>query len=175
MLKSIMMRPQDVVILLKIIAFGNQEWRRIDLAESLGLSPAEITKALERCRISRLIDTEQRHVYTLAFMDFLQYGLQYVFPVIPQAPRRGMPTAVSSPIMTKEIVQGDEKFVWPTVKGSVRGIAITPLYPTVPMAAAQDPFLYNLLALADCLRIGRVRERTIAIEKLKQYFTQYHA
>ena len=45
-----------------------------------------------------------------------------------------------------------------------------PLYPTVPEAALRDEKLYELLALVDALRVGRVREREIAITALKNRF-----
>ncbi len=50
------MKPQDLVILLKIIALKDKEWRIIDLASSLFLSQSEVSKALERLSISGLVD-----------------------------------------------------------------------------------------------------------------------
>ena len=43
---------------------------------------------------------------------------------------------------------------------------IDPLYPSVPAAAAEDPRLHELLALADALRVGRARERSMARTEL---------
>ena len=42
---------------------------------------------------------------------------------------------------------------------SSRGGVIAPLYPIVPIAAADDPMLHEYLALADTLRSGRARAR----------------
>lgn len=39
---------------------------------------------------------------------------------------------------------------------------LLPLYPKLPLAAVQDPALYELLALFDALRIGQARERDLA-------------
>lgn len=36
------MRPQDIVVLLKIISMQNQEWRNIDIANALNLSPKDL-------------------------------------------------------------------------------------------------------------------------------------
>jgi hypothetical protein len=52
--------------------------------------------------------------------------------------------------------------------GSQWGIAVEPLYPQAPAAAAQDEKLYALLALADALRLGRPREVTFARQLLEQ-------
>jgi len=43
-----------------------------------------------------------------------------------------------------------------------------PLYPSVPEAANKDEKLYELLALADALRVGRAREKELAIVELKK-------
>ena len=50
--------------------------------------------------------------------------------------------------------------------GSVRGLTLEPLHKAAPKAARQDPMLYELLALIDALRDGRVRERHIAEREL---------
>lgn len=57
--------------------------------------------------------------------------------------------------------------MWPYGKGKVRGHSIVPLYLSVPEAALKDVKLYELLALVDALRVGRAREREIAIKELK--------
>lgn len=43
-----------------------------------------------------------------------------------------------------------------------------PLYPTVAEAAIQNEKLYELLALVDALRVGRVRERELAAVELEK-------
>ena len=53
------MRPQDIVVLLKIIALQTDNWRNIDIANALHISPSEISEALNRCRIARLIDNKK--------------------------------------------------------------------------------------------------------------------
>ena len=57
-------------------------------------------------------------------------------------------------------------FVWPHPNGSVRGIGVEPLHPSVPFAAMQDEKLYEMLALFDALRVGKARERNMAMERL---------
>jgi len=42
------------------------------------------------------------------------------------------------------------------------------LYPTVPEAVQKDEKLHKLLALADASRVGRNREKALAIEELKK-------
>lgn len=159
--------PQDVVILLKIIALGNNTWFQSSLAESLGISQSEISKSLMRSKYAGLLDPEGKQVMKMAFMEFLQYGIRYVFPQKPGPVVRGIPTSHSaSPL--KEVIQSEEHYVWPYGKGTVRGHSIIPLFASVPEAALKDPALYELLVLVDALRVGRARERELAIQELKK-------
>jgi hypothetical protein len=58
--------------------------------------------------------------------------------------------------------------VWPDSDGTRQGAAVEPLYRSVPIAAKNDPALYDLLALVDALRIGRARERKFAEQELER-------
>ena len=169
------MRPQDVVILLKKLTTSGKCLMNKDIAASLLISPSEVSDAMERCRIAGLVDNQKSVVNTLALQDFLVSGLRYVFPVQPGAIVRGMPTAVSASPIKEQISVGNENFVWPYKNGTMRGQAILPLYATVPEAASNDDELYRLLVVAETLRMGRTRERTIAIEELRKACEAYGA
>jgi len=162
------MRPQDIVVLLKIVSLQNKEWRNIDIAGALKLSPSEVSEALNRCKIAKLIDGKKKNVNHNSFKEFLIYGLKYVFPVEPGANVRGIPTAHSASPISETISQGVEIYVWPYAKGIKRGQTIEPLYKTIPEVAIKDKSLYELLAITDTLRVGRVREIKIAIEELEK-------
>jgi hypothetical protein len=45
---------------------------------------------------------------------------------------------------------------------------VTPLYPTVPRIVEHEPVLYEWLVIVDTLRLGKARERSIAIEELEK-------
>jgi hypothetical protein len=167
MTKQQIMSPHDIVVLLKIIANGDEAWQQKPMAEALGISQSEVSKSVHRSKYAGLLDHTGKRVMRMALMDFLQYGLRYAFPQMPGAMVRGVPTAHSAPPLNREI-QSSEAYVWPYGKGSVRGQSITPLHPGVPEAALKDPVLYELLALIDALRVGRARERQLAVEELKK-------
>lgn len=169
------MRPQDIVILMKLISSKDRRLTNKQIADELGISASEISEALERCRFAKLIDESTTKVNTLALEEFLLHGLKYVYPVIPQTKIRGVATAVSAPLFKNEISQGEEKFVWPDSKGDIRGFGIMPLYRTVPGAVKADAILYDLLAIADVVRIGRARELDMAKLKLHEILTEYNA
>lgn len=169
------MRPQDIVILMKLISTKGRELTNKQIARELEISASEISEALERCRIAKLVDESKTRVNTLALEEFLLHGLKYVFPVTPLTKVRGVATAVSAHPFTDKISQEGDKFVWPDSQGNARGFGIKPLYRTVPIAVKTDAVLYDLLAIADVLRIGRVREIEIAKMKLKEILTKYNA
>lgn len=167
------MRPQDVVVLLKIISLeGN--WLNKDLSVSLFISPSEISESLNRSMIARLIAPDKRTVFKSAFIKFIEHGLAFVFPAEPGVIVRGIPTAHSAPIL-KEYIAGSETFVWPLPSGNAKGQAIQPLYPKQALAALEDDKLYDMLALVDSIRVGKVREREKAVELLRQYFNLVYA
>jgi len=161
------MKPQDVVILLKIIATGSDQWQQQSLADELKMSQSEVSQSVARSRFAGLLDGSGKKVMRLAFMDFLQYGLAYAFPQKPGSMVRGVPTAYSAPPLNA-IIQSNELLVWPSAKGKYRGQSILPLYPTVVDAVDKDTKLYQLLALADTLRVGKAREKELAISELKK-------
>jgi transcriptional regulator with XRE-family HTH domain len=165
--KQQIMSPHDIVILLKIISYGNVQWYQKPLAEALGISQSEVSKSLNRSKYAGLLTPNGKTVMKMALFEFLQYGLRYVFPVKPGAVVRGVPTSHSaSPL--KEEIQSTEAYVWRYGNGTVRGHSILPLYPSAPEAALKDPKLHEILALVDAFRVGRVRERELAIKELKK-------
>lgn len=52
------MRPQDIVVLLKILSLENNQWRVMDLAVQLSISQSEISEALHRNKIAQLLDAD---------------------------------------------------------------------------------------------------------------------
>lgn len=167
------MRPQDIVILLKKVTLTGRSMTNALIAKELGISASEVSEALERCKMARLIDSTKQRVNILALKEFMIHGLKYVFPVQPQAKVRGVATAISAPPMKEKILSGRDVYVWPDAQGDMRGEAITPLYRTVPAAVRIDPMLHSLLAIADIFRIGRTREVEIAKEVLDSILSTY--
>ena len=120
-----------------------------------------------RSKYSRLIDSDRKKVNRLNLLEFIHHGIRFVFPQQPGRLVRGIPTAHSAPPLNQEI-QSEEAFVWPYHQGTVRGQAIIPLYKSVPEAALRDEKLYELLALVDAIRVGKTREKELAMQFLKE-------
>ena len=100
-------------------------------------------------------------------LEFLENGLRYVFPAEPGAIQRGMVTGHSALPLNKYI-SAEEIYVWSWAEGKSRGQAIDPLHHSVPAACVEDSALYEVLALTDALRLGRVREKKQAMEELRR-------
>lgn len=161
------MRPQDIVILLKIVLLGKKEWQYQDLSRSLYISGAEINASLNRSKAAGLIDFNRKRVNKLALLEFLEHGLQYVFPAEPGSLSKGIPTAHSHPAMKKNIIS-ESMYVWPDLKGKEFGQSIDPLYENQVKAAHEDPLLYEVLAIVDILRAGKNREVKMGLLQLKK-------
>lgn len=106
-----------------------------------------------------------------AVEECLVPGVKYFLPVQLGAYTRGIATSYAAPIFEKHIVLGDDPIpVWPSGDGNQRGVALEPLYRSVPQSLTKHPdqLFYEILVLIDAIRTGRVRERNIAIKLLKE-------
>lgn len=161
------MKPQDVVLLLKIVSMDTSNWNQKPVSEELCVSQSEISESVARLKFAGLLAPDGKSVMKMSLMEFLEHGIKYVFPEKPGAVVRGMPTSHSA-YPLKDELSSTEDYVWPHAKGTVRGHAISPLYKSVPDAAKKDASLYGLLTLVDALRVGRVREKQLACMYLKR-------
>jgi hypothetical protein len=138
------------------------------LASELGLSSSQIHLSLKRLQRSHLVDSQDGRPRLQPIEEFLVHGVKYAFPAQRGEPTRGMPTAYAAPPLRDHFAADSElPPVWPSADGRVRGITFEPLHKSAPKAAAQDPVLYELLALLDALREGRARERQMAERELR--------
>lgn len=207
------LKPQDFLVALKLVAWGDQRWTYARLAQDLGLSASEVHGAVKRgllagvllqnrtalaqplggesaaalgvqepvgiYRVTRkrtrravVVEGEsvadnlvRPHAHNLA--EFALHGAKYAFPGVRLPLAVGVPTSHSAPAFAGVFAPGSTDFVWPHPNGSVRGVGVEPLHPCVPFAAMQDARLYELLALFDALRVGKARERGMALERLQ--------
>jgi DNA-binding Lrp family transcriptional regulator len=164
-----MLKPQDVLVLLKLACVPGGSWTFASIAHELGLSPSAVHRGLERADKAGLYQAKRKAINSAALVEFLLHGARFVFPPERGGEARGLPTAWAAPPLSGALVSsGDNPPVWPDAMGEVRGIAIEPLHPTVPDAVRRDPHLGELLALFDSIRLGDARERGLAGDLLEQ-------
>ncbi len=206
------LKAQDFLVVLKLVAWGEQRWTYALLAQELGLSASQVHASVKRglqagllvqnlrpvppspgtstdspadstaqeprgiYRVGRLrtravgvdapVDNPVRpHTHNLA--EFALHGAKYAFPGVRKPTTVGVPTSHSAPAFAGVFAPGSADFVWPHPNGTVRGVGVEPLHPCVPFAAMQDAKLYEMLALFDALRVGKARERGMALERLQ--------
>ncbi|MDT8321528.1 MAG: MarR family transcriptional regulator [Xanthomonadales bacterium] len=164
------LKPQDLMVVLKLVAMADRSWTYASLAEQLGMSVSQLHTAVQRALAAGLaVRTNESIVPNRpALQEFILHGVKYVF--VPERGQltRGMPTAHAAPPLDAHFPDsGEPPPVWPDPDGSVRGMAFAPLYKLAPGAARADPALYGLLVLVDAIRGGRARERAIAADELE--------
>ena len=137
-----------------------------DLAIELSISFSEISESLNRSMIAGLISMDKKNLNVASLLEFLQFGVRYVYPQKPGPLSRGIKTAHSAAPLC-DIIASGEALVWPYGAGDTRGQTIEPLHPRIPEACLRDNKFYELMALVDAIRVGRARERNMAVELLK--------
>ncbi len=171
-----MLKPQDCVILLKLLAHRDQAWSQRQLAEALSISLAEVNGGIKRlCKANLLRKGKDHHLKFIpirsAAEEFLIHGIKYLFPGKLGEFTRGVPTGVAAPLFQDKIAQGNDPIpIWPDALGERRGVAVAPIHASIPKALREhpDPKFYDLLVLIDAIRLGRARERNIAVQLLKE-------
>lgn len=163
------MRPQDIVILLKLIVDEPQHLRIVDISKQLFISASEVCESLNRSTIAGLLLPDSRSVDREVFLKFLEYGLQYVFPAQLGPVSDGIFTAHSESSLYLTFFT-EEKLVWADHTGKERGQTILPLYSAQIRAAKADHRLYKLLALCDIVRIGDSSDKNKAMWHLREIF-----
>jgi hypothetical protein len=137
------------------------------LSQELGISPAEMSGVVLRCKSLGLLNpdftVQQQH-----FFKLLENGLRYFIPTFAGKDALGVPTAWGNPTVAK-ILRGPATRipVWAADTGEVHGPSITPLFRSVPYIAALNSKLYAALAAVDLLRLGGARETEVALEVLR--------
>lgn len=165
------LKPQDLLVTLKIAVNSDREFTYADLASELFMSSSEVHTSVKRARsCGLLVRTGENAVAQYSLNEFLTHGVQYVFPPVHGMLTRGIPTSIAGPPLSVYFSSADGlPQVWPTPDGTSQGIALLPLYPSVPSASTADFKLYSVLTLVDALRSGKAREREIAAKLVKDY------
>ncbi len=164
-----MLKPIDIVVLLKLSLTAGERPPYLQLANELHLYPSEVYASIKRARASHLLQGPELkdRLNRSALLEFLLHGVRYAFPAERGAMTRGVPTRYAASPLRQHLEQGSEPPpVWPYAEGLVRGYSFTPLHKNAPKAALADPQLYELLVLVDALRDGQARERALAAKEL---------
>ncbi len=160
------MKGQDLVVLAKMCEPEARAMGYAALGAALALSASETHAAVKRLQECGLLDGQRVPVKRNA-LEFLGTGLRYVFPMRSVGGMaRGVATGWAGPGARDAFAGEGMPPVWACEAGETAGVAVEPLYPTVPRAALGNPKLYRRMVLFDLLRGGRIREREWAKQQL---------
>jgi hypothetical protein len=170
-----MLKPQDILLMLKLISVGEGSWTYHQLAVDLFMSPSEVHASVKRALRAHLANSIQNKVQVnrSTLEEFIIHGIKYTF--IPERGEmtRGIPTIYTvAPLNTLSFSPDEPHPVWPDTTGEIRGAAFSPLYKSAPKASRNDQILYELLVLVDAIRGGHVREREMAGNEIKRRLRQ---
>ncbi len=163
------LKPQDLLVVLKLWASRGQDWTYPTLAAALGMSISEVHGGVKRAHAAGLLLEAKASALPSpeALREFLLHGVRYAFPPDRGERTRGVPTAHAAPPLRGAFQDTEEPDpVWPHAQGKVWGQSFSPLYRSAPGAALADSNLYELLALVDAVRGGRSRDRALARQAL---------
>lgn len=126
-----MLRPQDVVVLAKLVSRRGRRPTMAQLGADLSLSSSQIHSSLKRLEKSRLVAVGRDGGRPLLqpVEEFLVHGVKYAFPAQRGEVTRGIPTGYAAPPLSEQIAAGsDLPPVWPAPEGKVRGTSLEPLH-----------------------------------------------
>lgn len=165
------LKPQDLLVLLKVVANPSQRWTYAALGEALSMSSSETHASVKRAQACGLAVAQGTGAWApvrSTLLEFVLHGVRYVWPAILGPAKRGVPTSFGvEPLSSQLTAVPREAPVWAHPQGSAKGPTLSPLYRTAPQAALNDPALHRLLALLDALRAGRARERALAAMQME--------
>jgi biotin operon repressor len=169
-----MLKSQDCIILVKLLANPGAEWSQRQLAKVLCISLAEINAGIKRLEEAGLLRKDKQGKLfpnINAAEEFLVSGIKFLFPGKLGEYTRGIPTSIAAPLFRDKIALGNDPIpVWPDASGEQKGVALAPIHPSIPKALRESPdqLFYEMLVLIDAIRSGRARERNMAVTLLKE-------
>jgi hypothetical protein len=172
------MKPQDILLMIKIFLKEPGSWTISRMAHELYMSGSEVHSGIKRLKASRLIMVHPETNLIIPCLDnmkeFLVHGLKYIFPVEIGKEVRGMATAHSA-LPLSELIDcaQDDVLVWPYEFGNIRGKSIVPLFRSAPKAAENDICFYRMLVVLDGIRIGRNREYNLSVKLLSEMLERH--
>src|SRR5579863_1644027 len=100
------LKPQDVVLALKMLASDLNPWSYAKLGKELAMSASHVFESVARAEAAHLIpffpSSPMRkglfpEINRGNLKEFLIHGVKYAFPVVRGGPTRGIPTAEAAP------------------------------------------------------------------------------
>ena len=112
-MRQIALKPQDIVVALKIALIGSGKRTFAHLANELAMPASEVHASTHRSKQAGIITTslgDGLSIIKPALREFLVHGVRYAFPAVFGGIARGVPTASGGPSL-QTVVQTRGKSV----------------------------------------------------------------
>lgn len=161
-----LMKEHDVLVLVTLLILNKQEassdaYRLRALEQRTGISKSEVANSLGRLESAAITFKNQRRESIQVNRGPVLYGILpgigYFLPAKIGEITRGVRTAYlpySEQMGSQPSIP--VQFVWPCNHGDCEGLAISPLFKTVPDIVQGQKALHDLLAIIDCLRLRMI-------------------
>ena len=169
------LHPIDVPVALHLLESAADSYA--DVARDLQISSSTAHKSVQRLLVAGLLRRGfdgERAVNRQALVEFLTHGVRYAFPAALGNKVRGVATAHAGPALRESLV-AEDAVVWAAAHGESEGSEIEPFWPKAAHVARTLPELYARLSAVDALRVGRARERQLAVAYLTNAILQPRA
>lgn len=178
-----MLQPQDIGLLNYLLWQGilkpTNKYDRNDIMSQCCMGEQHIQESLERLFAGHLVSRVTGHVHVASAKDVF-LAIPSIYPgQVTQETTSGLATAGDAPKIKNELRLIDgTPLVWqynllPEAPQRVVGIAVEPLFQQAPTTARRNEHLYFMLAVIDCLRYGKAREKEYGVGAINRVLEQY--
>jgi hypothetical protein len=162
------MKPQDILIALKILANPDTPFRQMDLALSLHLSISEISRALNRLASQHLYIKANKTIAVPQFLYFIEHAAPFIFRLNRTGPTSG------NPLFQSQWVQQNRynppiQWGWEGHHGTQNLHGYSPFHKSVPKACAKDSAFRRMVLLFEHSLITEGDERNRALVQLRKW------
>ncbi|MFC0139657.1 hypothetical protein ACFFJN_05995 [Erwinia mallotivora] len=171
------LKQKGIIEFSEIEAYRESLYTVRNLEKTTGISKTQIADSIKRCTDIALVRKDRKYsvprTNNKSLLEFIVYGIKYVFPVRMGELTRGIATSFSAPVLNEKLFSSGELIaVWPDERAKSKGQKVVPLFHSVPYAVRLDGNLYEMLALVDAIRLGNQREAGLAAKMLEKMFTE---
>lgn len=168
MRKNRVLKQQDIIILGKLAT--DSEWpTQKEIADSIGLSQAEVSHALKTLDSIGLINLEQKKLNKIAIAEFIEHAIKYFYPIEKKGMGRGIRVGPSYSYFKSKVQSEEYNYVWPDSEGDTKGVIVVPLLPHLSQSVKDNDKFLLFLNIVEIFRgLGGVRHIQVAQKALKE-------
>ena len=100
------LKPQDLLVLLKVAAHPPQRWTYVALGDALSMSASEAHASVKRAVASGLAVAASRTEWSPIrpnLLEFMLHGVRYIWPATAGPVKRGIPTAFGAEPLASQL------------------------------------------------------------------------